>query len=363
MDLFTDNMKVLWKVILFCFTFLFWVFLWVPKPQILKNPITIISNNSKDSYQKVLIMAYWRTGSTYFGQLLSRYPRTYYNYEALHLFSNKGNHWKNYTEEEGIQLIEDLLNCDFQSNLTIKYLSHIKYHRTKVTFQVPYLSDNCKHDTCFDPNLHSNLCNNSSMNMIKTVRLRISSVKALLESYPRLKIIVLVRDPRAVLNSRWTGFTGWCGGKPHCKEVSSFCNEFTNDISGTVNLINEGTQNIKIVRYEDLVSNRTNIVTQTLKALGVSITFERVQNFFNGFESDKKYLYNAVRTGIISYRRKPEKVATKWVSKLPESVVDIIQKRCEEPMKLLGYPDRHSIFKGQNNVIQPDETINRILIQ
>ena len=375
MDYFTHNMRVLWKVILFCFVLIFWTVIWIQKPQILekpqilkdpknwKNPTPLYSNNSKKVYKKVLIMAYWRTGSTYFGQLLSRYPNTYYNYEPLHLLSNRRNHWKNYTEEEGIHLIEDIFNCDFQSNLSMKYLLHIKNHRRKVTFQVPYLLDNCKHETyrnsltCFNSDLHAKLCTNSTMNMIKTVRLRISAVKVLIENYPDMKVIVLVRDPRAVLNSRWTGFSGWCGDKPHCKEVSSFCNEFTNDISGLLDMINNGVKNIHIVRYEDLVSNRSNIVTNTLKSLGVTITYERVQKFFNGLESDKKYLYNAARSGLISYRRKPEMVATKWLSRLPESVVDIIQKRCEEPMKLLGYPDRHSIFEGKTNVIQPYENI------
>ena len=39
--------------------------------------------------KNVLLMAYWRTGSTYFGQLLGHYPKTYYTYEPIHTFSNK----------------------------------------------------------------------------------------------------------------------------------------------------------------------------------------------------------------------------------------------------------------------------------
>ena len=225
--LFTHNMKVLWKVILFCFTVLFWVIICLDKPQNLKTPSIFKANKTK-TYQKVLIMAYWRTGSTYFGQLLSRYPRTYYNYEPLHLFSNKKNHWKNYTLEDGIDLIEDIFACNFYSNTTMKYLEHSRKHRFRVALSVPYLSDNCKSKSkCFDPDLHFKLCANSSMNMIKTVRLRISAVKILLQNDPNIKVIVLVRDPRAVLNSRWTGYAGWCGDKPHCKEVSSFCTELT----------------------------------------------------------------------------------------------------------------------------------------
>ena len=39
--------------------------------------------------KNVLLVAYWRTGSTYFGQLLGHYPKTYYSYEPIHTFSNK----------------------------------------------------------------------------------------------------------------------------------------------------------------------------------------------------------------------------------------------------------------------------------
>ena len=43
----------------------------------------------KPAKRNVLLMAYWRTGSTYFGQLLGHYPKTYYTYEPIHTFSNK----------------------------------------------------------------------------------------------------------------------------------------------------------------------------------------------------------------------------------------------------------------------------------
>ena len=43
----------------------------------------------KPAKKNVLLMAYWRTGSTYFGQLLGHYPKTYYTYEPIHTFSNK----------------------------------------------------------------------------------------------------------------------------------------------------------------------------------------------------------------------------------------------------------------------------------
>lgn len=40
-------------------------------------------------HQKLLIVARWKSGSTYFGELLAQYPETYYTYEPLHVLQNK----------------------------------------------------------------------------------------------------------------------------------------------------------------------------------------------------------------------------------------------------------------------------------
>lgn len=40
-------------------------------------------------HQKVLIVTRWKSGSTYFGELLAQYPKTYYTYEPLHVLTNK----------------------------------------------------------------------------------------------------------------------------------------------------------------------------------------------------------------------------------------------------------------------------------
>ena len=40
-------------------------------------------------HEKVLIVARWKSGSTYFGEILAQYPSTYYTYEPLHVLHNK----------------------------------------------------------------------------------------------------------------------------------------------------------------------------------------------------------------------------------------------------------------------------------
>ena len=240
----------------------------------------------------------------------------------------------------------------------------MKYCEHKRVSQFPFLRDNCNSiQQCFDPTLHKKLCSKSSMNMIKTVRLRAQLLEKLLKMFSNLKVIVLVRDPRAVLNSRWSGYFGWCGDKPHCREVSSFCSELSNDITRIITLADTYSNNIKIVRYEDLVTNKTLILTNTLKTLGISVTYQRISNFFSAIESDTKFIYNMDKIGLMSYRKDPLHVAKKWLGTVPEKVVKLIEEKCELPMKLLGYPDRHSIFSRGPIVVKAHENVQNILIQ
>ena len=64
-------------------TFMLILLLTISRPWSIKTEIP-----PKIEIKKVLLMAYWRTGSSYFGQLLSHYPQTYYSYEPEHYLSN-----------------------------------------------------------------------------------------------------------------------------------------------------------------------------------------------------------------------------------------------------------------------------------
>ena len=63
---------------------------------------------------------------------------------------------------------------------------------------------------CSNPKFHQEKCLEAKQRLIKTVRLRLPSVAHLIPSLD-LKIIVLHRDPRGVMNSRWSKSVGdWC---------------------------------------------------------------------------------------------------------------------------------------------------------
>ena len=63
--------------------------------------------------------------------------------------------------------------------------------------------------------------------------MRIEETEEILESLSDIKMIFLVRDPRAVFHSRWSDrIASWCRN-PHCAEPETSCQDTIQDIMAT----------------------------------------------------------------------------------------------------------------------------------
>ena len=48
-----------------------------------QNIISFLGNSGVPQHKNILILSTWRSGSTFFGDLLAHYPGTYYSYEPI----------------------------------------------------------------------------------------------------------------------------------------------------------------------------------------------------------------------------------------------------------------------------------------
>ena len=102
------------------------------------------------------------------------------------------------------------------------------------------------------PEFARQACSLFPIRLIKTVRLRVSMVERLLkqnEFGPNLKVIVLVRDPRGVMNSR--SAMDWCQA-PRCADPETACTDLNDDFESAKDLSVRYPGQFHIVRYEDL---------------------------------------------------------------------------------------------------------------
>ena len=105
---------------------------------------------------------------------------------------------------KAIQLLQDFYRCKINEELV---QTQYKFFDTSVRTRFFCQNDRKK---CSDPKFHQEKCLESRQRLAKTVRLRLHQVAHLIPSL-KLKIIVLHRDPRGTMHSRWApGTYGWC---------------------------------------------------------------------------------------------------------------------------------------------------------
>ena len=62
--------------------------------------------------------------------------------------------------------------------------------------------------------------------------------RKIIENLGGSKMIVLVRDPRAVFHSRWSDeISSWCNPQPHCSDPATSCQDILEDVLAAKNLI------------------------------------------------------------------------------------------------------------------------------
>ena len=79
---------------------------------------------------------------------------------------------------------------------------------------------------------------------MKTVRLRLNLTREIIEdSSLNVQVLLLIRDPRATLQSR--KHRKWCPGKPDCDQPELLCSDLVNDYYAAQQLMKEHPKRIR----------------------------------------------------------------------------------------------------------------------
>lgn len=145
----------------------------------------------------LLLSSLGRSGSSFFGGLLSSLPGVFYFFEPLHYL--EASHLL--TEEATVRSLRALFTCNIDG-LILEALQKLRHF----TIRHKYLKT-CK-KKCFNSHLLNSACRNESIRVVKTIRMQVTWLPPLLEDADsNLKVIHLVRDPRPMLLSTWR--VGW----------------------------------------------------------------------------------------------------------------------------------------------------------
>ncbi|XP_037529182.1 carbohydrate sulfotransferase 1 [Rhipicephalus sanguineus] len=304
------------------------------KAELLKQFAVTYPQQKPSKVRRILEVAYFRSGSSFLGQLLSANPRTFYHYEPLRTLPASS---RLYGREalRGLEYITDFFGCDFVNHSDQLRLGTKNPHPFR---QNTFLWSICKgvKRVCLDPEFLSAVCKTAPMQVMKVVRIGMDSVRRYLLDGPmeiakELRVIHLVRDPRAVWLSRRR--RPWCRRSADCSSATVLCNEMNHDLDAFENISRQFPGRAIQVRFEDLALDTLNVTSKMYNALGLPLTMS-VGQFI---ESHTHETNVKVQRHPYATSRNSKDVINAWKRKIRPDDALHINKACGHVIKRLGY--------------------------
>ncbi|KAL7646130.1 UNVERIFIED_CONTAM: hypothetical protein RMT77_003031 [Armadillidium vulgare] len=278
---------------------------------------------------KVIIVTTWRSGSTFLEELIGSYPGMFIHYEPLLIYRQRNFYNIDDPETKKAQkIISDLLDCQYDE----EYIKRVKKTPLKMFEKNKNLWNQCyseldEKNYCYNKLFIEKTCKNQTLFVMKLVRLGVGLIEPILKSNSNIHILFLVRDPRAVMNSR-RATVKWCIFN-ECKNTSLHCSHLEQDIKDLKKLQTLFPDRITLVRYEDLALSPLKTSKDIFKVIGLEFTLE-VERFVE--EHTKKNIDSPWSTV-----RKSSKHVLSWTKKIDNKTLVDVQNFCLKGMKTLGY--------------------------
>jgi len=326
-----------------------------------------------EAQRQVLVATTWRSGSTFLGDLLNHYPGVFYYFEPLHYYAQLDPQQRAKAQDEA-EFLRSLYTCSFNAK-NVGFLHHVANPNNKFLLKNhnKRLWNSCanvlpKETMCLLPEYLNTVCPLYPIKLIKTVRLRVAKVEPLLQDPALdLKVILLVRDPRGVYNSRGSGpVTTWCS-KDICADPAVGCRDLAEDLRAAQDLAVRYPGAVTLVRYEDLSLEPEDTTRQLLDFLDlpwhtVMDTYidshtsrekiKMVRNRFTKKLEPRKNTYGTTKNSTAT--------AFAWKQKLGLARTIEIQDICSEPMERLGYRLLDTEEELQDQELPLDKTAREV---
>ncbi|XP_014249010.1 carbohydrate sulfotransferase 4-like [Cimex lectularius] len=279
-----------------------------------------------------IIIATWRSGSTFLGDILNSVPGNFYHYEPLldhGIVQVRGPP----LSTKSLTYIRKLLNCNYTGmNSYLEFgVDHVYLFSHNVR-----LWNKCATypHICFHAPFLNKYCSLFPFQSMKLVRLRLNLIEELLQD-PNLgiRVLLVVRDPRGTMQSR--KHRDWCPGFPDCSDPALVCADMVSDYSAAVRFKKKYPNTFRVLRYEDFSINPYKGTEQLFKFFGLEFTHHV-----------KKYLDTHTKInagGVSSTYRNSSYAPFHWRTDLDHKEVLKIQKSCKTAMSIWGYVKANNI--------------------
>ncbi|KAJ8724719.1 hypothetical protein PYW07_015677 [Mythimna separata] len=181
---------------------------------------------------------------------------------------------------------------------------------------------------------------------MKLVRLRLRLIEEILDDKAlNVKVILLVRDPRGLMQSR--RHRHFCELSPDCWEPPLVCADLLSDYLAARHIMQKYPDRLMVIRFEDLTLKPNITTDQILKFLKLD-----ARQAFDKFL--KKHTTVEV-AGVHSTFKVSRNIPFKWKHVLDFGYVNNLQMSCREAMRLWGYKMAHNETHMMSNEFHPIE--------
>ncbi|XP_052798278.1 carbohydrate sulfotransferase 5-like [Mya arenaria] len=302
----------------------------------------------------LLIVAYLRSGSTFTASLFSQQPDSFYVFEPLHMVvktvkKHMALRYVNGTVRPfptGIpdnpqslfrECMDPWLRCAFRQVDTASLFDkfHLQFsksikpfllcvkHIRSLTPLTRYAINHCIRKTEMK-------CNSANLRVIKTIRLSMEMAHSLMAENENMKIVHLVRDPRAMFLSQ----SNYKLIKDNNKtsQFERLCSRMRDDIYFTRQLLEVGNKNVKLVRYEDIAFNPIEMTKELYTFIGEPLTKGLLR-----YVAQSTSLNLKDGCAFCTRRGNSTLTASKWRSTIHPSLLKLVDEHCKDLLQPLGY--------------------------
>ena len=304
--------------------------------------------------KNLIILSPGRGGSSFLGAMFDSNPQIMFWFEPLRIVLEKlykagvsiqRNELINF-RQTCVNLIDSFFKCDFSniSKITLSELSrHIFRNRSKALTS----GDLCPRKTLgclpFSDSRLKKACNSYNHTVIKILTTRVpnKSIQSLRELFQQqngydVRLIHLVRDPRAVIYSRMNSVTWMKTNYSDCKfrlYVHGLCDPIERNIRMGLYYPPPWLKNrFKVVRYEDLAVNTVSISRELYRFAG----FDWSRSVDKWISAHDRPPSNSKEKNAYSLYRNASNVLDKWKN-APDYLTRAVEDVCSDLMDMLGY--------------------------
>ena len=332
----------------------------------------------------LLIIAHARTGSSYLGKLFDAHPGVFYMYEPLFMLQGTTLRHSLLYEQAALKLLQDIFRCDFaEQDEFISFLSSLPLQRfsSKFLFE-PFCTSfssngNQAHSRKYlcqklTPRNVSHVCNNQAHTVVKIlshrIPLRVQTLHFLFKNVNNLKVIHLVRDPRAVANS--ISRIGWPTSDKFrlSTEASSlqlnikrFCLSMIKELQFILEAEVTFPRRYCLQGYEALVQNPLREAQELYKFAGIPFSY-KTRNWIiqgddiAGIRARRSYPDSTGHPDSTSHpyttghpystvRTNARQLVDSWRTQLGRQGTKLVEQHCLPVLRLLGY---HKVFSEKD---------------